>query len=44
MKIESINEKINYGDVILLLTATGYAHEEVNGIISQTGNDIESVQ
>ena len=41
VKIESINEKINYGDVILLLTATGYAHEEVNGIISQTGNDIK---
>ncbi|MBR1610804.1 MAG: TetR/AcrR family transcriptional regulator, partial [Methanobrevibacter sp.] len=41
VKIESINEKINYGDVILLLTATGYAHEEVNRIISQTGNDIK---
>ncbi len=40
VKIESIDEKINYGDVILLLTATGYAHEEVNEIISQTGNDI----
>ena len=40
VKIETINEKINYGNVILLLTATGYAHDEVNGIISQTGMDI----
>ena len=41
VEIESIDEKINYGNVILLLTATGYAHEEVNEIISQTGNDIK---
>ena len=40
VEIESIDEKINYGDVILLLTATGYAHDEVNRIISQTGYDI----
>ena len=40
VKIESINEKINYGNVILLLTATGYAKEEVESIISLTGNDI----
>ena len=40
VKIETINEKINYGNVILLLTATGYTHDEVNGIISQTGMDI----
>ncbi|WP_407380136.1 TetR/AcrR family transcriptional regulator [Methanobrevibacter sp.] len=41
VEIESIDEKINYGDVILLLTATGYAHEEINEIISKTGNDIK---
>ena len=41
VEIESIDEKINYGNVILLLTATGYAYEEVNEIISQTGNDIK---
>ena len=40
VKIESIDEKINYRDVILLLTATGYAEEEVESIISITGNDI----
>ena len=37
VEIKSINEKINYGDVILLLTATGYAENEVNSIVSQTG-------
>ena len=41
VEIESINAKINYGDVLILLTATGYADDEVNSIISQTGNDIE---
>lgn len=41
VEIESLDEKINYGDVILLLTATGYSHDEVTSIISQTGNDIK---
>ena len=41
VEIKSINEKINYRDVILLLTATGYAEDEVSSIISQTGNDIK---
>ncbi|MDO5861116.1 TetR/AcrR family transcriptional regulator [Methanobrevibacter sp.] len=41
IEIESINEKINYNSVILLLTSTGYAHDEVNGMILQTGNDIK---
>ena len=27
--------------MILLLTSTGYAHDDVNGIILQTGNDIK---
>ena len=40
VEIESINEKINYGTVLILLTATGYAEDEVNRIILQTGNDI----
>ena len=40
VEIENINEKINYQSVILLLTSTGYAHDKVNKIISQTGNDI----
>ena len=41
VEIESINEKINYGTVLILLTATGYAEDEVNRIILQTGNDIK---
>ena len=41
VEIESINEKINYRDVILLLTATGYAEDDVGSIIEQTGKDIE---
>ena len=41
VEIESINEKINYRDVILLLTATGYAEDEVSSIVSQTGKDIK---
>ena len=41
VEIESINEKINYNSVILLLTSTGYAHDDVNRIISQTANDIK---
>ncbi len=40
VKIESINEKINYREVILLLTAPGYAEEEIESIILQTGNNI----
>lgn len=40
VEIESIHEKINYGTVLILLTATGYADDEVNRIILQTGNDI----
>ena len=42
VEIESINEKINYQSVIHLLTATGYAHDEVNGTISQIGTDIRT--
>ena len=41
VEIESINEKINYNSVILLLTSVGYSHERVNQIISQTGNDVK---
>jgi AcrR family transcriptional regulator len=41
VEIESINEQINYSSVILLLTPTGYAHEEVNRIISQIEKDIK---
>jgi len=40
VEIKIINEKINYRDVILLLTATGYGEDRVNSIVSQTGNDI----
>ena len=40
VEIESINEKINYGTVLFLLTATGYADDEVSRIILQTGKDI----
>jgi AcrR family transcriptional regulator len=40
VEIKSINEKINYRDVMLLLTATGYAEDDVNSIISQMGKDI----
>ena len=40
VEIKIINEKINYRDVILLLTATGYGEDKVNSIVSQTGNDI----
>ena len=40
VEIESINEKINYGAVLFLLTATGYANYEVNRTVSQIGNDI----
>ena len=41
VEIESINEKINYSSVILLLTSIGHAHNDVNRIISQTENDIK---
>ncbi|MBQ7928642.1 MAG: TetR/AcrR family transcriptional regulator [Methanobrevibacter sp.] len=40
VEIESINEKISYREVILLLTATGYGEEKVRNIILQTGKDI----
>ena len=40
VKIESINENINYGTVLILLTATGYANYEVNRTVSQIGKDI----
>ena len=40
-EIENINEKINYSSVILLLTSPGYAHDDVNRIVSQTGKDIK---
>lgn len=39
MEIESINEKNR--DAILLLTATGYAEDEISNMISQTGKDIK---
>ena len=41
VEIESINEKINYSSVILLLTSIGYTHEGVNGAISQAEKDIK---
>ncbi|WP_407415411.1 TetR/AcrR family transcriptional regulator [Methanobrevibacter sp.] len=41
VEIKSINEKINYGDVILLLTGTGYVEDEVIRIVLQTGRDIK---
>ena len=40
VEIESIHEKINYGTVLILLTATGYADDEVGRIVLQTGKDI----
>lgn len=42
VEIKSINEKINYREVILLLTAIGYGEDKVNSIISQTGKDIRT--
>ena len=42
VEFESSNKKINYNDVLLLLTATGHDNDyEVNRIIAQTGKDIE---
>ncbi|WP_298523327.1 TetR/AcrR family transcriptional regulator [uncultured Methanobrevibacter sp.] len=40
VEIESINENINYGTVLILLTATGYSNYEVNRTVSQIGKDI----
>ena len=40
MEIKSINEKINYSSVLILLTATGHADDEVSRTVSQTGKDI----
>ena len=40
VEIESSNETINYRDVLLLLTATGHAHDEVNSVVAKTGNGI----
>ena len=41
VEIESINEKINYNSVILLLTPKGYAYEGIIPMISQIENDIK---
>ena len=41
VEIESINEKINWATVLILLTATGYSDDEVNRIVLKTGNDTE---
>ena len=41
VEIENIDEKINYNSVILLLTSTGYAYDDLNRIISQTETDIK---
>ena len=41
VEIESINEKINYNSVILLLTPKGYAYEGINRLISQVEKDIK---
>ena len=43
VEIENINEKINYASVILLLTSTGYAHDDVIRAISQLGKDIRKL-
>ena len=40
VEIESINEKINWEAVLILLTATGYSDDEVNRLVLQTGKDI----
>ncbi|MCR5026810.1 MAG: TetR/AcrR family transcriptional regulator [Methanobrevibacter sp.] len=39
VEIKSINEKINWATVLILLTATGYSDDEVNRIVLQTGNE-----
>jgi len=41
VKIESINEKINYNSVLYLLTSTGYFEDELSNILLQTGKDIK---
>ena len=41
VEIESINEKINYNSVILLLTPKGYAYEGITRMISQLETDIK---
>ena len=41
VEIESIDEKINYREVILLLTTISYAEDNVNSIVSQTKKDIK---
>ena len=41
VEIESIDENINYRDVILLLTATGYAKDDIDSMISQIEKDIK---
>ncbi|MBQ2652794.1 MAG: TetR/AcrR family transcriptional regulator [Methanobrevibacter sp.] len=41
VEIKSINENINYRDVVLLLTATGYAEDDVVSIILQLEKDIK---
>ena len=41
VEIEDINENINYSSVILLLTTQGYANDDINRLILQTGNDIQ---
>ena len=40
VEIESIDEKINWATVLILLTATGYSDDEVNRLVLQTGKDI----
>lgn len=41
VEIESIDENIKYRDVICLLTATGYAEDDVCSMISQMEKDIK---
>ena len=40
VEIESIDEKINWATVLILLTATGYSDEKVNRLVLQIGNDV----
>ena len=40
VEIKSINEKINWATVLILLTSTGYSDDEVSRMVLQTGNDI----
>ena len=41
VKIESINEKINYRDVLLLLTPIAFSNDEYYSAITQIGENIE---